>query len=193
MAVTKGSTSGVYGQKYISMLAGNAPFAPTDFDSIATFVATGSETGVTFSSIPATYTHLQIRLNTSTARYNSFSLICNGDTTANYSVHGMYRRENSTGGAFGVLAQTYYYLSYAANTPLTYPWVGLVDILEYTNTSKWKTMRTLCGGINNTTDGYNAVEQNSGMWQSLAAVNSITISGPTINSGSTISLYGIKG
>jgi len=67
-----------------SLLAGNAAFNPSSFESIAT--ATGSgQTSVTFSSIPSTYKHLQIRI---IARDNSgngggsgaLRLRFNGDT-----------------------------------------------------------------------------------------------------------------
>jgi hypothetical protein len=53
MAITKMSNSGIASlgsEKYNDMLAGNAPFIPTSFESIATASATGAS--VTFSAIP---------------------------------------------------------------------------------------------------------------------------------------------
>jgi hypothetical protein len=191
--ISRAALSGVVqGQpKYRSMLAGNTAFFPTGYFSIASYVATGSETTFTFSSIPQPYSHLQIRLNLSGTRYNSPSLRINGDTGSNYPSSGIYGRENATNGAYGNPAQNLYYLSYAANTPLNQPWVGITDILDYTS-NKLKTINSFVGGQNNTTAGSNGVELNSGLWLNTAAVTSITIFGMTFNAGSTISLYGIK-
>lgn len=52
--------------RYTDMLAGNSfwnPWSPsTDYDSIATTtVGAGGAASITFSSIPSTYQHLQIR------------------------------------------------------------------------------------------------------------------------------------
>jgi len=44
-----------------NLLVGNDPYIPTDFESIATTTLSTNTASVTFSSIPATYTHLQIR------------------------------------------------------------------------------------------------------------------------------------
>jgi hypothetical protein len=183
---------------------GNSPFSaasnsatptvpPSAWDSIATFTASGGETTTTFSSIPQTYTHLQLRYTLSTGRYNSLVLRCNGDTGANYSGHGMWGRENNTKGDYGNVGNDSIYVSYAANTPAGYPWIGITDIIDYTNTNKWKVMRGIVGGANNTTTGYNGVESNSGMWQNTAAITSLTFSIGALNAGSKIALYGIKG
>lgn len=193
MAIKKFKQSSILNdKKYVSFLAGNNAYIPTGFHSIATFTATGSETTTTFSSIPQGYTHLQLRLNLTGTRYNSPSLQINGDTGNSYPNHGIYGRENSTSGAYGNPAQNLYYLSYACNTPLTYPWVGITDILDYKNTSKYKTMKSFIGGQNNTTAGYNGVELNSGLWLNTSAITSLTLFGMTFNTGSTIALYGIK-
>jgi hypothetical protein len=74
-----------------SLLVGNAPFDPSDFESIATTtVGAGGATTITFSSIPATYQHLQIRVLARTNRsagVDIMSMRMNGDTGNNYSDH----------------------------------------------------------------------------------------------------------
>ena len=75
----------------ISILSGAA--APAgDYDSIATVtVGAGGSASITFSSIPSTYKHLQIRLfgRTTAANVQSYAkLEFNSDTTgANYYSH----------------------------------------------------------------------------------------------------------
>jgi hypothetical protein len=63
--VYKLSASSVTGRtNYGSMLAGNPAFEfPTDFESIATVtVGGGGASSISFTSIPATYKHLQLEI-----------------------------------------------------------------------------------------------------------------------------------
>jgi hypothetical protein len=65
------------------------------FESIATAVGTGSNTTITFSSIPATFKHLQVRMlakdthNGGGALVRYTPLVINGDTGANYTRHNI--------------------------------------------------------------------------------------------------------
>jgi hypothetical protein len=91
--VYKLSASSVTGRtNYGSMLAGNPAFVPPgDFQSIATVsVGSGGAANVEFTSIPATYTHLQLRWIAKTDRVNTDDVVnmtFNSDTGANYSWH----------------------------------------------------------------------------------------------------------
>jgi hypothetical protein len=61
--------------------------------------------------------------------------------------------------------------------------------LDFSNTSKNKTIRALTGGIDTETD----INLTSGAWYSTAAVTSITFALATnYNAGSRFSLYGVK-
>ena len=62
MAVYKFSTNSLKTPlKYSSLLAGNAAYVPLAYDSITTStVGSGGVASVTFSSITATYKHLQV-------------------------------------------------------------------------------------------------------------------------------------
>ena len=69
----------------------------------------------------------------------------------------------------------------------------VLDLLDYANTSKYKTIREL-GGCDNNGDG--DIFFNSGLWQSTSAVTSLTftVGGGTLFSQYTqYALYGIKG
>jgi hypothetical protein len=75
---------------------------------------------------------------------------------------------------------------------------GIVDILDYANTNKYKTIRSLTGHDHNgVIAGIHAiVNLNSGSWRSTSAINSIVIgvvSGTAFNQYSSFALYGIKG
>jgi hypothetical protein len=172
--------------------------ASSSFESIATAtVGSGGTTTVTFSSIPSTYTHLQLRF-IARANYagNMFSgaMRYNSDSGANYSWHAIYGSGNTSVVAYGVTGYTYDYSInvMGTNTSNTFG-SNVVDILDYKNTNKFKTIRTLTGGDGN---GSGSVGLMSTLWQSTAAINSISIS--TAGYGdflqySHFALYGIKG
>jgi hypothetical protein len=71
---------------------------------------------------------------------------------------------------------------------------NVIDILEYKNTSIYKTARGLGGvDLNGNTDG--RIMLQSGNWRSTSAITSVTlkpISG-TLQEFSSFALYGIKG
>ena len=73
---------------------------------------------------------------------------------------------------------------------------GIMDILDYKNTNKYKTIRTLAGHNNNTT-GTNDGETSftSTLLESTSAITTLTF---TLNSGgnfkqyTSLALYGVK-
>lgn len=72
--------------------------SPTSYESIATVtVGAGGSSSISFSSIPSTYKHLQLRgivrtTDTSAAASdgNYIGIRFNGDTGANYVAHNLY-------------------------------------------------------------------------------------------------------
>jgi hypothetical protein len=162
-----------------------------------TTVPSAGAATVTFSSIPSTYTHLQIRYTGRTARpVNGDSLILrfNGDTGSNYAYHALYG-DGSSPAAFGGSSLTSIIFGYVpgSSAASNIMGVGVIDILDYANTSKNKTSRSLIGEDFN---GFGDVALFSGLWINTAAVNSITISGATaanFTQYSSFTLYGIKG
>ena len=163
----------------------------TAYESIASSSPSGVST-VTFSSIPGTYTSLQLRFNglVSTAG-GGFYLRFNSDTGSNYAAHGL-RGNGSAASSFGQTALGYIYAyGSGSGTVATYPNVGIVDIHNYAITTQNKTVRVLSGADAN---GSGTLELDSGLWLNTNAITSITIfSDYNWNSGSVISLYGIKG
>lgn len=174
--------------------------AAGDYESIATVtVGSGGASSVTFSSIPSTYAHLQIRY---TARQNTFGalwLTYNGDTSVNnYTTHRLFgdgTAVTSQGWGTGTFKQ--FVSGIAGNTDLANTFgVGVVDILDYANTSKFTTSRSLSGvDFNGFTPHSGQIFLSSGLWVNTAAVTSILIEpqNPNFLQHSTFALYGIKG
>jgi hypothetical protein len=175
----------------------------TDFYQIATTTLGSSQSSITFSSIPQDYTHLHLRLFTKTNRssgagVDDMTIRLNSDSGANYSIHGLYEFNGvasfGTANNSGLTAQG----GSAANTVANVFGITIVDLLDYTNTNKFKTARILTGSDSNyATSGYFGFEAlDSGNWRNTAAVTSITLtpaSGTAYLQYSSASLYGIKG
>jgi hypothetical protein len=190
--------------KYSSFLAGNSAYSPVSYDSIATTtVGAGGVSSVTFSSIPATYTHLQVRYlaqtNRATYGRDAIYLRFNSDSATNYSYHTLAGDGGTVySGASGTQDKMLLPEVGTTTAGASIFGVGVVDILSYTNTSKNKTVRSIGGGDHNGTVASLGAEVSlrSGAWYSTSAINSITFyptSGSTISQYSKIALYGIKG
>jgi len=177
------------------LLVGNASYVPPSFESIASTSPT-SGTSITLSSIPSTYKHLQIRYSIITDAYSDIRIRFNGDTGSNYTSHILWGRINGSVGAEGYTAagSGLIYSNNIEGTTDTYPNVGIIDVIDYANTSKYKTVRTLAGDDNNGQLNPKAMVQlSSNAWLSTSAINSLTIITGTFSTGTIISLYGIKG
>ena len=190
-------------QKYGTLLAGNAFFMPSAFESIATATGTGSNTSITFSSIPSTYKHLQIRTlyrdtNTPGTTRQTLGVEFNGSGGTNYSVHHL-RGTGSTTVAAGFANYPYITVECAGaagNTTSNVYGVAVIDIHDYASSTKNKTVRYFSGiNDNTTTDGSQGVVIGSGAWNQTAAITSIklTCGDTAFASGCVFALYGIKG
>ena len=147
-------------------------------------VGAGGAASVTFSSIPSTYKHLELRIQT---RPDWGTIRFNGDTTtSNYRLH--YLRGDGASATSGTTANNAYF-PYSGNA--TYPYVGVMQILDYTSTSKYKTCRSLEGFDVNGSGG--SVFFISTLWMSTSAITSIVITGnSSFSQYSSFSLYGVK-
>jgi hypothetical protein len=169
--------------------------ATNSYESIATYAGTGSSGIITFSSIPSTYKHLQIRMlfrSTYTGGSTSYMYIKpNNDTSTSFSEHAI-RANGSSVSAFGSASRTdMFAFDYPSGSGSTYG-VIIMDILDYANTNKYKTFRYLQGYDNNGSGELNLL---SASWQKTDAITSIAISDNYANwsTGSSFALYGIKG
>jgi hypothetical protein len=178
-----------------------APFLSAvagDYESIATTtVGSGGQTPITFSAIPGTYKHLQLRIMGRDARgvtLNNVYARFNGDTAANYSIHNLIGN-GSSAVSENFLSETGMIVALNAGNSATANIFGvsIVDILDYAVTDKYKTVRSLTGCDQN---GSGSVRLWSGNWRSLSAITSITLysdATPNQSQHSSFALYGIKG
>lgn len=179
-----------------SLLAGNAAYNPGAtflIDSVT--VGTGGSSTITFSSIPSTYQHLQIRL-TSRATAGGINAVClrfNSDSGSNYADH---RIEGNGASAYTdrntSAVRAVSGLESGSTSGASIFGASVIDILDYANTSKYKTVRAL-GGIDN--NGSGNISFGSGLWMSTSAVTSITMipENTAFAEYSKFSLYGYMG
>lgn len=181
---------------WASSISGN--LITNSYVSLATStVGSGGSSSITFSSIPTTYTHLQIRsigridqANTDDNVYFRF----NGDSGANYAGHYFFGTganpavgAAATGQTQGVACRTT-----GGSSGANMFGIGVCDILDYRNTNKNKTVRVLTGHDQN---GSGLTFLMSTLWQNTSAVTSITLFtlAGNFTQYSQFALYGIKG
>lgn len=168
---------------------------PSSFESIATFTGSG-QTSVTFSAIPSTYVALQLRMILRKDATDSFFYIQPNAATG--SVYTFHQLEGYGTGvvASGFATGTYTngpYLQLAKSNDLASTFgAAIVDFQDYASTSKNKTIR-MFSGIDKNGDGN--IDLQSSLWVSTTAISSLKILSTSggFATGSSISLYGIKG
>jgi hypothetical protein len=172
--------------------------------ALATVTLTSTASSISFTNIPADYTHLQIRgfgrnnrpstwidtmyisfnENTTGSSYNSHTLGGNGSSAFGSSAVG----QTGYGAPIGMVGATTFTTSFGHN---------IIDILDYKNTNKNKTIRTLTS-VEDNTNG--SIRLTSGLWMSTAAITSITLvtdgasvpANALFQANSSFALYGIK-
>jgi hypothetical protein len=160
-------------------------------------LSAGSASSITFSNIPSTYTHLQIRgiVRSSNASSTAgFIMRANGDSGSNYSAHNLGGSGSSTQ-ANAYVSNTYMYpgpAMPAANATANVFGATVIDILDYANTNKYKVMRSLSGFDGN---GSGEIYLNSATWRNTNAITSLSLLFTSSNcvQYSQFALYGIKG
>lgn len=168
---------------------------PATFDSIAEAVGTGSSNTITFSSIPQTYTDLQIVFSYQFSGNGYPQLRFNGDTTNTnyyYQINNQYStttafttRSTSTSNGF------YTTLNMSA---ATVPGAGVINIFDYRTAGINRGAQLISSSFGGSTSG--EVLQWSGYWNNTAAITSISIvesagGNQNFTTNSKITLYGI--
>lgn len=164
------------------------PGVANSYESIETYtVGAGGQSTISFTSIPSTYKHLQIRYSGFVA--NDAFIRFNGDTGTNYSRHSLYGN-GASAAAYGAANETAMGFTYTASS--TNPGAVICDVLDYANTNKYKTIKVLNGDDQN---GSGIIMLASGNWRNTAAITSITIfeDSGVFGQYSSFALYGIKG
>jgi hypothetical protein len=160
------------------------------------YVADGNSAGTTFSNIPQTYQDLMLVLNgggTRAVANDHLLMAINTDTSSNYSYTYIQADGSAassvrgTAGAFAVLFNCY---SGSLSTVGTYG-SGILHILDYTNTNKFKTILGKAG-IDLNTSGYLTSTVNLYKANTNSITNLYCITYTNLLPGSTLTLYGVR-
>ena len=181
----------------LGSLSSGVAASTSSYESIASTTLGSDSNTITFSSIPSTYTHLQVRIlakDTAGAVGYHLEWRFNSDGGANYPSHAL-QGDGSSATAAGYTGLTYgtavNIVATASHNASVYSGI-IMDIHDYASTTKNKTVRVFGGYDNN---GSGVVGLDSSVWLSTSAITSIvfTSDGPNYKSGTQFALYGIKG
>ena len=183
----------------LGIIASSAsPFAlANSYESISTVNVTTSTSSITFSSIPSTYQHLQIRGIARTDRVTAgvggeVYIRFNSDTGSNYAEHALWGN-GSTAAVRGTASVNLPLIGRVGTDAYSSGIFGtlVTDVLDYANTNKNKTVRTLSGYDGN---GSGEIWLTSTLWANTAAVSTVNISSNfNFLQYSSFALYGVKG
>ena len=159
------------------------------------FTLASAQATIDFTNIPQTYTHLQLRImckSTYASASTSFAypVRFNNNSDTAYTSHRL-RGDGSTASASGSAASAQAsFGDYPTATTSNIFYVGIMDILDYTNTNKNKTVRMLEGYDAN---GSGQINFRSFAWLKTTAIDRITITDGYANFAqhSSFALYGV--
>lgn len=174
-----------------ALMGGASAAVATDYESIQTYtVGAGGQATVTFSSIPSTYSHLQIRALVKPATTSTWLLTrFNGSSASKYAYHELLGSGAAASAAGAGTQNTMISMDNMSNANFG---AAVIDVLDYSNTNKYKTLRSLAGQDNN---GSGYIGLYSGFyWNDTTAISQIdlTMSSGNLAQYSSFALYGIK-
>lgn len=176
------------------------PTAAGAYDLLETQILTSSAASVTFTGLGSysDYKHLQIRAVARSdagidATFNT-TLRFNGDSGSNYSYHYLGVESLSSPFSSNASSRTSILLNDwlpLGNTTANVFGALVMDVLDFANTNKYKTIRRFSGVAGITQPD---LMFSSGLWQSNVAISSFVIASSAGNfvAGSRFSLYGVR-
>ncbi len=190
--------------KYQDVWDGTTALFDSDYELIERVTAgSGGLSSISFTSVPTTYRHLQVRGLVKTNRVGTsgdwINLQFNSDTGSNYYTQhrlaGNGASASSGADGTGTRIEVSRFPN-ASNTDIF--GVLVLDILDYLSTNKHKTVKYLSGYDVNGTANTDNLYLASGLWSpsTIAAISTITFTpggGTAFPQYSSFALYGIKG
>ena len=183
--------------------SGGAAASTSSYESIATLTPSSGATSVNFTSIPSTYSHLQIRATykdtTTSDQTTDITFYFNGGTGSfqKFAYHNLLGN-GASATASAASTQTYSDFEFGSSSATgmsNIVGVGIIDIIDYASTTKNKTVR-MFGGMNaNATTSTHKLTLGSAFWNQTTAISEINIFAgySAFATGTTFALYGIKG
>jgi len=193
----------------LGIMASSRLVASTAYESIASATGTGSSGTITFSSIPQTYTSLQIRAifknsytpsagvggpltvtvnSTGGTAYANHYLDADGSTSTVSAGYSINTSAIEIGNGNGIIPTNNASLANMMG-------VMIIDIHDYTSTTRNKTFRTFAG-VDTNASASKIVRLDSGVFVNTGAVTSLSFSpqgGYSWTTDTQFALYGIKG
>jgi len=161
------------------------------YDALATVTLSAATASITFSGIPSGYKHLQVRFIAAGTGTPALYMRINSDSGANYTRHRL-QGNGSSASADGTTAlnQVSIFGSPGLLTSPTFN-AGVIDLLDYQNTNKNKTVRLLAGVDNN---GSGNIELTSSLWSNTSAISTLYFeaSSGNLSQYSQFALFGVK-
>jgi len=173
---------------------------PGAYESIASTTVSTPVAFIEFTSIPSTYRTLEFRLvgrGSFSGIYDDCRITINGDTGSNYSWTARYNDNNGnftyqrSSSDTGISSN---YWTTGATALAGAFGVGIIQIVDYANTNKYKTGRSFSGFSQRSTAFLEqALSISSFNWRSTSAITSVKfdVSANAVEH-TTFSLYGIK-
>jgi hypothetical protein len=168
------------------------PAGPT-YEIIESKIFSSAAIGYTFTSIPQTYTDLQIVWSAKeTQTAGDARMQFNGDTTSGNYIWSRFLMADGVPETYNYTVGNSTDATWISQNSLNvnYYQAGVIDIFNYTNTNMFKNVFAKIGsGYANQT-----VQCFMNCWKSTAAITSLNIFDTNYNFdiGTTITLYGIK-
>ena len=174
-------------------------YEPVVFESISSQTLLSDTTTITFSSIPQTYSFLQLRIlsrSTRTATTANLNIQINSDTGSVYSFHELSSdgatASTSAAAAGGVTSANIGRSTGTTSTASCFA-MSIIDIHDYASSTKNKTIRNFYGYDAN---GSGMVGLRSVLYDGTTAVSAFSLTSASASNfltGSVFALYGIKG
>lgn len=187
----------------LGILAASGAAPVGSYELITSTVLTSNATSITFTNLgtaAAAYKHLQIRYtarSTSASNADNISIRFNSDGGSNYSYHYLVGADTSTPISGGGSSLTYAYIPsqiVGANSSTGVFGAGIIDILDFSSTSKNKTIRALSGFNGTASSNYSRIGLSSAAWFSTSATTQIDLTNSaSFLANSRFSLYGLRG
>jgi hypothetical protein len=167
--------------------------AGSTYTPIATYTLSSTQTSVTFSSIPSTYTDLILIISAqSNSGYDSIRF--NGDSGNNYSKTSL-AGDGTSASSFRASNESRITLFGAAELPTSgssYN-VSITQMMNYSNSTTYKTI------LHRDANAATGTDAAVGLWRSTSAISSFVLyphynlpTSNVFNVGSTFTLYGIQ-
>jgi hypothetical protein len=166
--------------------------AGSTYTPVATTTISGSSTATyTFSSIPSSYTDLELVINATSVGASDYAarISFNGDTTSGLYSWCLARGMGSTISGINYSSQNDIAMTTNYSIMQT-PSTIRVSLQNYSNSSTYK---TILGRFNQVNPAGKTASTFAGTWRNTNAISSITITigGDYFGAGSTLTLYGI--